>query len=324
MCLHYGQTLIRKIVPRFLQVKLWDYVLKSKGKKLRGEIVRYLDDDTNSQTVETKEAIVFLKNNPNGLYSFDFLKIWLKDGSFDFNGAKLPDISTDKEKMNALLQIFQDTFLFSCMFNDNYEKSIIDIFDPCMMEGPYGYKDGKFDVTVKENDTVIDAGAWIGDFSAYAASKRAQVYSFEPVSRNYVRLKETANLNDGKILPIQKGLGKEESEVAIYINASDSAGSSMFLKRSKVSEKMKITTLDNFVMKNKIEKIDFIKADIEGGERDLLRGAVKVLKECAPKLAICTYHSPEDPELLEKIIKEANPKYTIVHTAQKLFAMVQN
>jgi hypothetical protein len=71
-----------------------------------------------------------------------------------------------------------------------------------------------------------------------------------------------------------------------------------------------------------IKKIDFIKVDIEGAERDMLRGATNVLKTFAPKLAICTYHLPDDPMVLEDIILEANPKYKVVHLKMKLFACV--
>ncbi|MCL2273154.1 MAG: hypothetical protein FWC19_10175 [Treponema sp.] len=53
-------------------------------------------------------------------------------------------------------------------------------------------------------------------------------------------------------------------------------------------------------------------------------GAEKVLKAFAPKLAICTYHYPDDPELLEKIILDINPNYCIRHTKSKLFAMMKN
>jgi hypothetical protein len=42
------------------------------------------------------------------------------------------------------------------------------VYNDIMPEGPYGYRDGEFDVTVKRGDIVIDAGAWIGDFAALA------------------------------------------------------------------------------------------------------------------------------------------------------------
>jgi hypothetical protein len=71
-----------------------------------------------------------------------------------------------------------------------------------------------------------------------------------------------------------------------------------------------------------ILKVDFIKADIEGTERDMLKGATSVLKIFAPKLAICTYHLPDDPEVLKNIILKANPNYRIVQLNHKLFAMV--
>jgi hypothetical protein len=88
------------------------------------------------------------------------------------------------------------------------------------------------------------------------------------------------------------------------------------------TEKISITTLDRFVEENKLERVDFIKADIEGAERDMLRGSSHVLKTFAPKLAICTYHLLDDPEVLEKIIKEANPAYTVKYLRHKLFAAV--
>jgi hypothetical protein len=43
----------------------------------------------------------------------------------------------------------------------------------------------------------------------------------------------------------------------------------------------------------------------------MLKGAANTLKKFAPKLAICTYHLPDDPQVLESIIKEVNPDYKV-------------
>jgi FkbM family methyltransferase len=249
---------------------------------------------------------------------------WLikgKERYFNFNGAKLPDITQDQSMLDAFSFVFWDTFRIPCYYQDNHAKSIVEKIDTYETEGPYGYTDDEFDVTVKAGDTVIDAGAWIGDFSAYAASKDATVYAFEPVAAIMRILEETARLNQGKIIPIQKGLGAQENEIPIFIDEENSGAASVRQSTRLKQETIKITSLDNFVKEHNI-KVDFIKSDIEGAERDLLKGACETLKNQSPKLAICTYHLPDDPEVLEKLILDANPEYTVKHLRSKLFAMV--
>jgi FkbM family methyltransferase len=218
--------------------------------------------------------------------------------------------------------IIVDTFLFHILGKDDYDKTDADRLDPYMPEGPYGYRNGAFDATVKKGDIVIDAGAWIGDFSALAAAYGARVYAFEPVKSSFVMLCETCRLNGNSIKAVQKGLGSREYETHIFL--TDRSGSEIITSSFKhgKSETIKITTLDKFAEDEHIEKIDFIKADIEGAERDMLAGARNVLKEFAPKLAICTYHLPDDPKILKEIILDANPKYKIVQRKCKLYAAV--
>ena len=319
--------IVRKILPYKIQSFLWNFVLKNKAAKLREEIITYYKHKTLNPG-KMKDSIDFLKKNVNGFCSINFLKIWIcgdeeTDRYFDFNGARLPDISNDIVQMKILLEVFKDVFLFFCLLNDNYSKILVEQFDQCMMEGPYGYFDTDFDVRIKEHDIVMDVGAWIGDFSAYATAKGATAYTFEPLGINYELLLKTVALNGNKIIPIKKALGNINGEREIYVNENDTSGSSIYLTKSKKKEIIEIITLDEFVEKENIKKIDFIKADIEGEERHLLMGAKWVLKEFAPKLAICTYHSPEDPELLERIILDANKDYCIIHTKQKLFATVK-
>jgi FkbM family methyltransferase len=262
--------------------------------------------------------------------TYSFKKRWLKEENgiryFDFNGAKFPDISTNTTEFNLFRDvIFEDVFLIPCHYEDNHDVSIVKILDQYMGEGPYGYTEGNFDVTVKQGDVVVDVGAWIGDFSAYAASKGATCYAFEPTAKTFALLCETSKLNEGNIHPIQKGLGNKECEVNILINETNSGGNSIVVKKSPLflkEEKILVTTLDKFVEENSLSKIDFIKADIEGAEREMLRGASQVLKTFAPKLAICTYHLSDDPQVLEKLILDANPNYTVIHLRHKLFAAV--
>lgn len=117
---------------------------------------------------------------------------------FDFAGAKLPYIEPRKNYRiyETLQAVFQDTFAVSCLYGDHYTPSLVNKLDPISPDGPYGYTDGKFDVTVKKGDVVIDAGAWIGDFSAYAAAKKAVCYAFEPLAETYALLQATAAMNN--------------------------------------------------------------------------------------------------------------------------------
>jgi FkbM family methyltransferase len=248
-----------------------------------------------------------------------------KDAHFDFAGAKLPDVTSKKHFYGGLCIVFFDTFLIPCLFDDNYDKSIVQRTAKYSPEGPYGYRDGAFKVTVEKGDTVIDAGAWIGDFSAYAVSKGALAYAFEPGGKNFAELEKTAALNDGKIIAVNKGLGDRDCELPLYDVRFGSVGFTTVnngARRQKLIETVKITNIDKFVKDNDIPRIDFIKADIEGAERDMLRGAKNTLKEFAPKLAICTYHLPDDKEVLEKIILDANPRYKVIHGPAKLYACV--
>ncbi len=125
------------------------------------------------------------------------------------------------------------------------------------------------------------------------------------------------------IVIIEKGLSDECGEATFY--ESDCSSFSSITGRNADGKPIpvELATIDSLVESGEIERIDFIKADIEGAERNMLRGAVNILKTQAPKLSICTYHYPDDKEVLEKIIKDANPKYKVIHRYRKLYAWVE-
>lgn len=239
----------------------------------------------------------------------------------DICGAKLPKLSGFNLRM-LFYYVLDDTFFVALYFNDHYTKENAKWIDQKLLgEGAYGYADGDFDVTVKAGDTVIDAGAWIGDFAAYAASKGAKSYAFEPADANYSLLCKTAALSNNMIAPVKQGLSDRE-ETAFFSLEQFNFGNSIIASHNQASQEIQLSSLDRFVEENHIDRVDFIKADIEGAERDMLKGARSVLATHAPKLAICTYHLPDDPQVLEEIILSANPNYRVIHLRKKLFACV--
>ena len=188
-------------------------------------------------------------------------------------------------------------------------------------EGPYEISDK---ISIKAGDVVIDCGANAGFFSAVASAKGASiVYAFEPlqiVIDKYLSITASSNSN---ITIVNYAVSDQVGETNFVIDPSNVGGSKIGESiQDYKSVVVKLTTLDEFVKANSIERVDFIKCDIEGAERSMLRGASWVLKTMQPKLSICTYHYPEDPKLLESIIKDANPAYIIEHRYKKLYAYV--
>lgn len=260
------------------------------------------------------------------IHRIDRWLVTLDDGKcyFDFGqGGKLPDIRKDVEKYLTFARgVFEDSLLLPALHGNGFPSDFVRKMDAIMGEGSYGYVDGNFDVRVKQGDVVIDAGAWIGDFSCYASAQGASaIYAFEPTSDNYEWLCQTAELNDN-IVPVKKGLSDMNKTILFSLYDDNSGKNRVANDANMKGETVELITLDEFVAEQKLERVDFIKSDIEGAERDLLRGAAETLRCFAPKLALCTYHLPDDPEVMSKIILECNPDYTIVQLRHKLFAAV--
>jgi hypothetical protein len=64
-------------------------------------------------------------------------------------------------------------------------------------------------------------------------------------------------------------------------------------------------TIDDLAEQRNLQKVDFIKMDIEGTELQALRGAVQTVQRYKPKLAISVYHRLADfyeiPEYLDSL-----------------------
>ena len=187
---------------------------------------------------------------------------------------------------------------------------------------PYILCDEDVPMIINKGDVVLDVGAWYGDFSLLAAKVfNAEVYAFEPSDRNFEMLLKTIALNNlgDKIHTVKAGLGNCAAQLRFENNLANSDGSKI---SNQGDELITVTTIDDFVTENELSRVDFIKADVEGYEREMLKGGVKTMQRFAPKLSICTYHLPDDPLILRDIISKANPAYKFEQRRNILFAWV--
>ncbi|MBS4764264.1 MAG: FkbM family methyltransferase [Brachyspira sp.] len=146
---------------------------------------------------------------------------------------------------------------------------------------------------VKNDAVVFDIGAFKGDtayFFSKKCSNKARIYAFEPDENNYkilLKIKDKYKLNN--VIASNILFSNSETEINFL---------SMDLNRPAV--KMKSTTIDKFVEENNIEKIYYIKMDVEGAEKNILEGSIKTIKKFKPSLAIAIYHGK--PALLKQVL----------------------
>lgn len=234
----------------------------------------------------------------------------IENDIIEFKGIKMINpFKLDKDYLNAFLFEIGDLILPNVL--GDYSK---------INEGPY--EDGK--VLLSEGDIVIDCGANVGIFSAISAFKGCKCYAFEPVPETEVYLKKMSELYDGLIEVCGYALSDFVGTSKLYITEDTNISNSILgINQEKTNYiEVPVTTIDGFVKKNNLNRVDFIKADIEGAERDMLKGAKETLSKFAPKISICTYHLKDDPEVLENLIKSANSNYIIEHKWKKIYAYV--
>ena len=164
-------------------------------------------------------------------------------------------------------------------------------------------------VEPEAGDVVFDIGACFGDTALWfskSVKSEGQVYAFEPVEYNSHVLEKNIERNSiENITIVRAGAGDKEQ----MMNVVGIGGGAFITNEDSKGENVKITTIDNFVERHKIERVDFIKMDIEGAELSALKGAEKTIKKFKPKLAICVYHKGDDLITIPKYLKSINEHY---------------
>lgn len=151
------------------------------------------------------------------------------------------------------------------------------------------YRCPRAGIGVKPGDIVIDAGGCWGDTALYFARNAAQVFCFECTPSNLKIIGENLALNPSlgvKIRVVHKALWNKSGEKLVFREMGP--GSRASLDGTGVD--VETQSLDDFVASNTIQRVDFIKMDIEGAEMDALIGAERTIRKHRPQLAISIYH----------------------------------
>ncbi len=162
----------------------------------------------------------------------------------------------------------------------------------------------------KQGDIAIDGGAYQGETSIWLADKvgkDGKVFGFEIVQSNIDAFKKNIERNSlDNVFVIEYGLWDENTSIW---TSDDSYRSKCIAE--KADNGIAVVAIDSFVEEQGLERVDFIKMDIEGAEMRALQGAKNTIKNYKPQLAICVYHLDTDIIEIPLFIKELVPEYKI-------------
>lgn len=170
----------------------------------------------------------------------------------------------------------------------------------------------------KKNDIVLSAGAYYGETTIWFANKVGQdgkIYAFEPSETALKKLRENIDKNYiTNVAVIPKGVYSVTGNQAFLLQdkTHDDANKIVAIGGNSNIETIKI---DEFISENGIDRINFLKLDIEGAEYEALCGAKQTIKKYKPKIAVCIYHKPEDLWNIILLLHNIVPdyKFSIAH-----------
>jgi len=173
-------------------------------------------------------------------------------------------------KNNSHNRVFKALAGFGRSLNRFYENRNHDI-----------YSNGEITVLKKialiKPSVIIDGGANIGNYSLQILRNipGVTVYSFEPVKDTYNQLVRNTKEISG-IIPVNRGLFSETCNKEINIYRSHTHSSVYDIEGLPYNALSKVPVRlikgDDFIKENKIDRVDFLKIDVEGAEFDVLSG----------------------------------------------------
>ena len=167
----------------------------------------------------------------------------------------------------------------------------------------------------EDEEVFVDAGSF--DLGSSLMLKNyckqvKKVYAFEPDPASYARCvkqKESTRFAEAEIF--QAGTWSEEKTLGFQATGNLAAKVDISGSTSIHVIPIDQVTSSESLQQHPIERVTFIKMDVEGSELESLKGARQTILRDKPKLAICIYHKPEDMIEIPMYIKMLVPEYRL-------------
>ncbi len=232
----------------------------------------------------------------------DIIKVTLNDGTILMNypAPQQADIQfTDrykygiKSKLDKIIDVGKYAFVYEIISELFVNRIHFTQFD------------------INPGDIVIDAGANIGGFAIQAAKKageKGKVIAIEPDEKNMEVLKMNVEANGlTNVVFVKKGLWSHSGDLELMIN--NRQGEHSFIINDDFSKydniikiDVEVETLDNIMEELKIDKVDFVKMDIEGAEIEALKKADKLLNQDKIKWVLEAAHTVDGEMTYGKLL----------------------
>jgi len=165
-------------------------------------------------------------------------------------------------------------------------------------------------------DIVLDCGANVGvTVRVWLAAGAKQVVAIEPAPENLECLRRNFKneIAGGRVVVYPKGVWDKEEIMPMQIDPNNSAADSFLIHREGGTEAagIPLTTIDKLVAELKLDRVDFIKMDIEGAEPKAITGGRETIAKYHPRMALCTYHAPDHPQKVPELVRTVWPGYTV-------------
>ena len=181
---------------------------------------------------------------------------------------------------------------------------------------------------------IIDIGANFGVQSLQISNnfKNAKIFSIEPTKYAYAKLLKNLNLNKDlkrniKAYNLFLGSKNQVKPKAVYsswkLNSEKKFKHIKHLGEKKNISNKKLKTLDEFILENQINEVDFIKLDVDGYEYFVLQGGLNFLKNKRPPIFMefAPYLYQEygyNKQMLIKLIKSLNYEFYDLANLKKI------
>lgn len=162
------------------------------------------------------------------------------------------------------------------------------------------------------NGVIIDGGAFDGDtvelfIRSWGSRNPLTIHCWEVEEKNYRIIQEKVGTYKPHRIFVHKEALWSVRDVQVGIEG-DTLSGKIDLTSKETASFIKTGCIDDY----RLENVGFIKLDIEGAEREALKGAECTIKRCRPILAVCAYHLQDDLLVLSDYIRSLGCGYQLV------------